>query len=138
MEELEMKINEFKENNETKKEVMDQKMEALKLENINSMWYFIVAMDEIILMRKLKRKDEWALGKIIDLYSSYITYIDGIRFDKIIKDLLALFHWKCKKSIRIFYSQCEFEESRNNLAVMLASGRYKHTYHISITSINDF
>ena len=38
-----MKINEFKENNETKKEVMDQKMEALKLENINSMWYFIVA-----------------------------------------------------------------------------------------------
>ena len=42
MEELEMKINEFKENNETK-EVMDQKMEALKLENINSMWYFIVA-----------------------------------------------------------------------------------------------
>ena len=24
-------------------------------------------MDEIILMRKLKRKDEWALGKIIDL-----------------------------------------------------------------------
>ena len=26
MEELEMKINEFKENNETKKEVMDQKM----------------------------------------------------------------------------------------------------------------
>lgn len=26
-----------------KKEVMDQKMEALKLENINSMWYFIVA-----------------------------------------------------------------------------------------------
>ena len=37
MEELEMKINEFKENNETKKEVMDQKMEALKLENINSM-----------------------------------------------------------------------------------------------------
>ena len=43
MEELEMKINEFKENNETKKEVMDQKMVALKLENINSMWYFIVA-----------------------------------------------------------------------------------------------
>ena len=32
-------------------------------------------MDEIILMRKLKRKDEWALGKIIDLYSSYITCI---------------------------------------------------------------
>lgn len=26
-----MKINEFKENNETKKEVMDQKMEALKV-----------------------------------------------------------------------------------------------------------
>lgn len=42
-EELDMKINEFKENNETKKEVMDQKMEALKLENINSMWYFIIA-----------------------------------------------------------------------------------------------
>lgn len=35
----------------------------------------IWTMDEIILMRKLKRKDEWALGKIIDLYSSYITYI---------------------------------------------------------------
>lgn len=32
-------------------------------------------MDEIILMRKLKRKDEWALGKIIDLYSSYITCV---------------------------------------------------------------
>lgn len=30
-------------------------------------------MDEIILMRKLKRKDEWALGKIIDLYSSYVS-----------------------------------------------------------------
>lgn len=29
-------------------------------------------MDEIILMRKLKRKDEWALGKIIDLYSLQI------------------------------------------------------------------
>lgn len=29
MEELEMKINEFKENNETKKEVMDQKMDLL-------------------------------------------------------------------------------------------------------------
>jgi RNA polymerase sigma factor (sigma-70 family) len=35
----------------------------------------IWTMDEIILMRKLKRKDEWALGKIIDLYSSYITCI---------------------------------------------------------------
>lgn len=38
-----MKINDFKENNENKKEVMEKKMEALKLENINSMWYFIVA-----------------------------------------------------------------------------------------------
>ena len=37
-----MKINDFKENNENKKEVMEKKMEALKLENINSMWYFIV------------------------------------------------------------------------------------------------
>ena len=36
-----MKINDFKENNENKKEVMEKKMEALKLENINSMWYFI-------------------------------------------------------------------------------------------------
>lgn len=35
----------------------------------------IWTMDEIILMRKLKRKDEWALGKIIDLYSPYITCI---------------------------------------------------------------
>ena len=33
-----MKINDFKENNENKKEVMEK-----KLENINSMWYFIVA-----------------------------------------------------------------------------------------------
>lgn len=32
-------------------------------------------MDEIILMRKLKKKDERALGKIIDLYSAYITCI---------------------------------------------------------------
>ena len=38
-----MKINDFKENNGGKKEVMEKKMEALKLENINSMWYFIVA-----------------------------------------------------------------------------------------------
>ena len=38
-----MKINDFKENNENKKEVMEKKMEALKLENINSMWYFIFA-----------------------------------------------------------------------------------------------
>ena len=37
-------------------------------------------MDEIILMRKLKRKDEWALGKIIDLYSSYITYIVSAKY----------------------------------------------------------
>lgn len=35
----------------------------------------IWTMDEIILMRKLKRKDEWALEKIIDLYSPYITCI---------------------------------------------------------------
>ena len=40
---IKMKINDFKENNENKKEVMEKKMEALKLENINSMWYFIVA-----------------------------------------------------------------------------------------------
>lgn len=38
-----MKINDFKENNENKKEVMEKKMESLKLENINSMWYFIIA-----------------------------------------------------------------------------------------------
>ena len=38
-----MKINEFKENNESKKAAMEQKMEALKLENINSMWYLIIA-----------------------------------------------------------------------------------------------
>lgn len=38
-----MKINEFKENNESKKEAMEKKMESLKLENINSMWYFIIA-----------------------------------------------------------------------------------------------
>ena len=40
---IKLKINDFKENNENKKEVMEKKMEALKLENINSMWYFIVA-----------------------------------------------------------------------------------------------
>ena len=40
---IKIKINAFKENNENKKEVMEKKMEALKLENINSMWYFIVA-----------------------------------------------------------------------------------------------
>ena len=35
----------------------------------------IWTMDEIILMRKLKRKDEWALGKIIDLYSPCLEEI---------------------------------------------------------------
>ena len=35
----------------------------------------IWTMDEIILMRKLKKKDERALGKIIDLYSAYFTCI---------------------------------------------------------------
>lgn len=38
-----MRINEFKENNEAKKEVMEQKMESMKLEKISSLWYFIIA-----------------------------------------------------------------------------------------------
>ena len=38
-----MKINDFKESNDSKKEVMEKKMESLKLENINSMWYLIIA-----------------------------------------------------------------------------------------------
>ena len=38
-----MKINEFKENNEAKKEVMEQRMESMKLESINSLWYLVVA-----------------------------------------------------------------------------------------------
>lgn len=32
-------------------------------------------MDEKILIKKLQRKDERALEKIIDMYSTYITYI---------------------------------------------------------------
>lgn len=52
-----MKINEFKENNETKKEVMDQKMEALKLENINSMWYFIVAILYVLFRQKSENSE---------------------------------------------------------------------------------
>ena len=39
-----MKINEFKENNEAKKEVMEQRMESMKLESINSLWYLVVVM----------------------------------------------------------------------------------------------
>ena len=38
-----MKINEFKENNEAKKEEMEQRMESMKLESINSLWYLVVA-----------------------------------------------------------------------------------------------
>ena len=38
-----MKINEFKENNEAKKEVMEQRMESMKLESINRLWYLVVA-----------------------------------------------------------------------------------------------
>lgn len=34
-----MKINEFKEKNEVKKEAMDQKLESMKLEKISSLWY---------------------------------------------------------------------------------------------------
>ena len=41
-------------------------------------------MDEIILMRKLKRKDEWALGKIIDLYSSYTIYYTSYLIDAVL------------------------------------------------------
>lgn len=77
MEELEMKINEFKENNETKKEVMDQKMEALKLENINSMWYFIVATlnvkSNILLPLYLGN------SKIDEVYFEEIVEILGIK-----------------------------------------------------------
>ena len=38
-----MKINEFIENDEDKKEEMEQKMESLKLESISSLWYLVVA-----------------------------------------------------------------------------------------------
>ena len=38
-----MKINEFIENDEDKKDAMEQKMESLKLESISSLWYLVVA-----------------------------------------------------------------------------------------------
>lgn len=38
-----MKINEFIENDEDKKEAIEQKMESLKLESISSLWYLVVA-----------------------------------------------------------------------------------------------
>ena len=38
-----MKINEFIENDEDKKQAMEQKMESLKLESISSLWYLVVA-----------------------------------------------------------------------------------------------
>lgn len=47
-----MKINEFKENNETKKEAMEQKMESLKLESISSLWYLVVASLKAIIGSK--------------------------------------------------------------------------------------
>lgn len=47
-----MKINEFKENNETKKEAMEQKMESLKLESISSLWYLILASLKAIIGSK--------------------------------------------------------------------------------------
>lgn len=47
-----MKINEFKENKAEKREVMDSKMENLKLENIRSLWYFVNAKAKIIMGSK--------------------------------------------------------------------------------------
>ena len=43
-----MKINDFKENKETNKEVMKNKLEDLKLEKIRSLWYFISANAKVI------------------------------------------------------------------------------------------
>lgn len=43
---------------------------------IDKKWVdWIWTMDEKILIKKLQRKDERALEKIIDIYSAYITYI---------------------------------------------------------------
>ena len=47
-----MKINDFKENKETNKEVMKNKLEDLKLENIRSLWYFISAYAKVIVGSK--------------------------------------------------------------------------------------
>lgn len=47
-----MKINDFKENKETNKEVMKNKLEDLKLENIRSLWYFISATAKVIVGSK--------------------------------------------------------------------------------------
>ena len=73
-----MKINDFKENNENKKEVMEKKMEALKLENINSMWYFIVATLKAVVIKLLKKKFE--AQKIMGLY-------DLLKLNKVSKNL---------------------------------------------------
>jgi len=47
-----MKINEFIENDEDKKEAMEQKMESLKLESISSLWYLVVASLKAIIGSK--------------------------------------------------------------------------------------
>ena len=47
-----MKINDFKENKETNKEVMKNKLEDLKLENIRCLWYLISANAKVIVGSK--------------------------------------------------------------------------------------
>ena len=47
-----MKINEFIENDEDKKQAMEQKMESLKLESISSLWYLVVASLKAIIGSK--------------------------------------------------------------------------------------
>ncbi len=47
-----MKINDFKEENASKKQVMEQKLQSLKLENIKSLWYFVNAKAKIIMGSK--------------------------------------------------------------------------------------
>lgn len=47
-----MKINDFKENEAEKKEVMNSKLKDLKLENIRSLWYFVNAKAKIIMGSK--------------------------------------------------------------------------------------
>lgn len=47
-----MKINDFKENKETNKEVMKNKLEDLKLEDSRSLWYFISANAKVIVGSK--------------------------------------------------------------------------------------
>lgn len=47
-----MKINEFTEKNNIKKEEMRAKLNGMKLENIRSLWYFVHAKAKVIVGSK--------------------------------------------------------------------------------------